>query len=50
MPCRLTGRASLPAELETASRAASLLRRGWQYSPEATVHGRVRVWEGGGGW
>ena len=41
MPCRLTGRVSFPAELEAASRAASLLRSGWQYSLEATMHGRV---------
>ena len=46
MPCRLTGRVSFTAELEAASRAASLLRSGWQYSFEATMHGRVSVWEG----
>ena len=45
MPCRLTGRVSFTAELEAASRAASLLRSGWQYSLEATMHGRVSVWE-----
>ena len=46
MPCRLTGRVSFPAELEATSRAASLLRSGWQYSLEATMHGKESVWEG----